>query len=693
MSSINTLTPAEKRKITIAAKAEKARQEQVAFELEKRTTGSGGRKAKQAANDKAVWNRDQPATRKRASSTAQVSENPKKARETQVAEENEGDESEAEPKVSSKSVGKSALKTSKKIKNKVTAAKPSKAPVPAVTKSSRAATAANLKPAGATKLVADSASEVDSEASDASGEDSDGSEGVTDVAPSAHEFLAEVPRIVGKKSQPLVSDNEVEDVEMSDVPTKRTDKSKTKITQRPVDTLFSEDSDDDQTDYIRAALKKAAALKARKAKELSEEAMPDLVSASDSDRNDLKLHEALAKALTTIPREDIAYALANPRKRRASSGSWSSGQDLSVPASDIDEVADDSVDDDNGDIDVPVKKVRKVSAARQKQADLEKPQVRPAASGRTVKGEGLPSMLAAEPANLAPRPDSSWHPSAQLVHAEPGKDLRLNSQSEECRLVVRDAIDGIKKSILLDNAFPHIISRTGFGRTLLLEAAKGPEAIHIKERLTVDPKYAALLADLLLDRINSLRGAVKKIAVNVVPGYYKIAGLNPQKIKELVDEQLQDHRYIFPSDPVTGRLKTDEPFLHPALVAVLKQGVFTGQFKAKIQHLFISTRKKSPTKVEVPDPMVALAATAIYAALVEYRLTGEHQSINFIEGAYEDTYRNHIKTLTDTRILAGYPLHKVLHRLFNEVTEAKTTQPSAGSSALLINLVDVPESD
>ncbi|KAJ7431100.1 hypothetical protein B0H11DRAFT_2210509 [Mycena galericulata] len=114
MSSINTLTPAEKRKITIAAKAEKARQEQVAFELEKRTTGSGGRKAKQAANDKAVWNRDQPATRKRASSTAQVSENPKKARETQVAEENEGDESEAEPKVSSKSVGKSALKTSKK---------------------------------------------------------------------------------------------------------------------------------------------------------------------------------------------------------------------------------------------------------------------------------------------------------------------------------------------------------------------------------------------------------------------------------------------------------------------------------------------------------------------------------------------------------------------------------------------------
>jgi hypothetical protein len=99
----------------------------------------------------------------------------------------------------------------------------------------------------------------------------------------------------------------------------------------------------------------------------------------------------------------------------------------------------------------------------------------------------------------------------------------------------------------------------------------------------------------------------------------------------------------------------------------------------------------------------------IYAALVEYRLTGEHQSINFSEAASADTYRNHMKTLADTGEYAATALHKVLHSLYSNVTqvfpfsehishsshlsEAKSVQASAGSSSTLINLVDVPESD
>jgi hypothetical protein len=58
----------------------------------------------------------------------------------------------------------------------------------------------------------------------------------------------------------------------------------------------------------------------------------------------------------------------------------------------------------------------------------------------------------------------------------------------------------------------------------------------------------------------------------------------------------------------------------------------------------------------------------LYAALQEYRTTGERQVIAFTEGAYEDTYRNHMKTLADTRDAAPIALHKVLHGLFNDVT-------------------------
>ncbi|KAJ6491546.1 hypothetical protein DFH09DRAFT_1338427, partial [Mycena vulgaris] len=339
---------------------------------------------------------------------------------------------------------------------------------------------------------------------------------------------------------------------------------------------------------------------------------------------------------------------------------------------------------------VKQKKVPKVSEARQLKADLEKPQVRPAG----VKGDLATQALAAS----ALRPEFAWHVSARIIYPEPGKHIWLNDQSEEAQSVVRGGIGKLKTSLIMVETYPSILSRTRSGKGYLIASADEiPDAIHIKECLMTDPKYAALLADLLIDRVNILRGGVKKIAVNVAPGFYKLSGLNAQQTKVAVEELLKDHRYIFPSEPLTARyinrLKVDSPFLHPAMVAVIKQGVFTGQFKAKNQHLFTSTYEKRPKNLELPDAMVSLAATAIYAALVEYCLTGEQQSINFTEGAYEDTYRNHMKTLSDTRAMAAVPIHQLLHRLYNEVTESKAAQPSTGSSAILINVVDVPDSD
>lgn len=122
--------------------------------------------------------------------------------------------------------------------------------------------------------------------------------------------------------------------------------------------------------------------------------------------------------------------------------------------------------------------------------------MRPAGE-RSASGPDLAQIPAAP--NPPPRPESSWHISAQLILPEPGKDLRLNVQSDECKTVVRGAIDRIKQALLLDEAFPHIISKLGYGRTNLLACAEAPEAAHIKERLTLDPKYAGMLADLVRD--------------------------------------------------------------------------------------------------------------------------------------------------------------------------------------------------
>ncbi|KAJ6459836.1 hypothetical protein DFH09DRAFT_1499361, partial [Mycena vulgaris] len=275
-----------------------------------------------------------------------------------------------------------------------------------------------------------------------------------------------------------------------------------------------------------------------------------------------------------------------------------------------------------------------------------KPQVRP---GVDVKEESVAKT------DVPVRPESSWDTSARIAFPAPGKDIRLNDQTEEVKLVLRGGIKLLKTALVIEDAYPPILSRSGLGKAYMLAVTDNvPEAVHIKGRLSVDPRFAAMLSDI-------------KVAVNIAPGHYKLAGLPPARTKQAVEDLLKDHRYIFPTNPVSNRLQTELPFRHPAIVAVIKQ-------------------QEPPEAPQLPDPMVSLAATA-------YRLTGEHQNINFTEAAYEDTYRNHMKTLVDTRTYAPVALHKVLHALYNDVIEARSVQPSASSSATLINLVDVPDSD
>ncbi|KAJ7918098.1 hypothetical protein B0H13DRAFT_1869733 [Mycena leptocephala] len=513
---------------------------------------------------------------------------------------------------------------------------------------------AKLPPA---KIIAESTSEASSDENEDNASDSD----IGDFEDANdEEFLVEVPRVVVSKKAVAVPayNSEHEDMQMSDA--------------SDAGQLFDSDQESIELDKPKG--------KSSKIQSDAEDELPDAPPRrAPREDDDIALHEAIANVLVSIPM--------GHRSRRSSTASWSSGHDLRVPDTD----PDDEDDEDNmGPPAAPVKKPRKVSAARQKQADLEKPHVRAAPVPKTTHQVKLEehTTFDAPP----PRAETTWHPSAQIVYPAPGKkDILLNSQTEELQGVLRHSIGLVKTGLVFEDGYPAIISRAGFARSYLISSAEIiPNAKHIRERLGLDLKYAAILADILLDRINIQRGDTKRTAAGLAPGLFQFAGLSPSKTRELIEKLLKDHRYIFPVDPQTGRLMTELPFMHPAMSGVIREAVFTRNFKANNMHLFISTSKKHPKQLELPDAMVALVATALYASLMEYRATGERQTIAFTEGAYEDTYRNHMKTLADTRDYAPNALHNVLHRLFNFVT---STQPEAGSSSTLINLVEVDESD
>lgn len=111
---------------------------------------------------------------------------------------------------------------------------------------------------------------------------------------------------------------------------------------------------------------------------------------------------------------------------------------------------------------------------------------------------------------------------------------------------------------------------------------------------------------------------------------------SPNKIVDLVDKQLSDYMYTFPtaakvsvkrlrqyvlthfqSGPLAGLAQRTRPYRNPRIIAVIRDTFFmengrTPSFASRFNHLFpVHQDNEGFSKREVPVPMVALVATAV----------------------------------------------------------------------------------
>ncbi|KAJ7259094.1 hypothetical protein B0H12DRAFT_1232084 [Mycena haematopus] len=701
------LTPAEKRKATLAAKAAQELEENIAFQNESRN----GRKAKKDAQKNAIWKVDQPSARKRSASTAEVSENPTKKAKEMGAASTESDVEAAEDQAPAKAKSKThSTKSARKYaaptiinSDNDAAPEPPVKPVRRIdftklpgngkskaVKGSKTVSASNGKSNAAkvktkaktttkaqrAKIVADSASDAEDEtaSSEDSDEDvdsvemSDNDDGLVD----ADDFIAEVPQMISARSK-LQPKTSAASLDKTSVITDRQSK------KDNAEALFDSDKESDIGVIAPITKRKSAGkakVKPRDADSRSDDSMADAPARrpinSDIEMHDVSIpaqHRRRRSSTMSHHSSGMSDAPKVSRSRRSSMGSaYSSEGHHSVPPSEMESDAG-SEEDIEAIVEAPMpkKKTRKVSAARQKQADAEKPDIKPAVIAAAARNKA--------PVTTSTREESSWDISAQLVLPAPNKDIGLTVQHDELQEVLRDTMDVIKIFMLFEDAYPLMVSRAG------------------RPHPQTDPGFGAILAPIPLDRMNITRGKLKRSAVNCVPAFFELAALTPAEVKVRVEELLKDHRYIFAS--TAGKLKLDAPFRHGSIRFIIKEEIFSNtSFVTQNINRFPARLPKKPNERELPCPMVALAATAVYAALVEYRATGRRQPIAFTEDAYEETYRNHMQTLERARNDTPKSLHQILHGLFTEVAESdKVVHTASGSSSTLIQLVDLPDSD
>ncbi|KAF8259191.1 hypothetical protein EI94DRAFT_1813767 [Lactarius quietus] len=120
-----------------------------------------------------------------------------------------------------------------------------------------------------------------------------------------------------------------------------------------------------------------------------------------------------------------------------------------------------------------------------------------------------------------------------------------------------------------------------------------------------------------------------------------------------VQNQLSSYNYTFLKSPKTIRngklIMQSKPYCNDRIIAVICDVYFTSNggkspFATWYKYLFQQTEDDGETTYEVPIPMVALVAMALYAILHVW-CTGNQEVMEFSTNTYLDVYQGHINTL------------------------------------------------
>ncbi|KAH7926059.1 hypothetical protein BV22DRAFT_1119098 [Leucogyrophana mollusca] len=285
----------------------------------------------------------------------------------------------------------------------------------------------------------------------------------------------------------------------------------------------------------------------------------------------------------------------------------------------------------------------------------------------------------------------TWPEETHLVYSTDGKTILLKEQQPHIRKILRATIVEFFKSIVFVNAYPSD-DKTETAIKALVAVAKRLDYENIEQRLKKDIDYAGALAAVPVGRLSKFRGDIKKIASQCAISEYLLRSGCADQIVEL----LEDDAYIYPCN-AKGEAIYHEPFCHPAMIAVLKAAFFDGPTSLGMKCLddFTSVVDDSDDP-ELPSAMVSLAATALYAVLVDWR-SGSPPSATtkgtFNANQFLSVYERHEDFLARIFENSRKKYHVLMARLHCKVcTQSNIERPAASVSAFArLDFARMPE--
>ncbi|KAN0137968.1 hypothetical protein V8E53_004452 [Lactarius tabidus] len=307
------------------------------------------------------------------------------------------------------------------------------------------------------------------------------------------------------------------------------------------------------------------------------------------------------------------------------------------------------------------------------------------------------SVVATRPKNTAlpglDVPRAGWPIDTDLIFAVGSTKLSLLNQRPIVHTVIQEAIENLRAALLFANAFPDVCSALTLIKDCLFTAALHlkPGATEVLDRLTRDQEYLLKMTPLLRARICLIRSEIKDRCNAITMNGFLVFGSALDTI-EYVCKQLSHYTYTFPRATMNNApnvlVMCSRPYRNDRIITVIRDMFFVGgaaSFAHNFQYLFPTYEiADGEIVLEVPIPMVALVATALYAALYEWR-TGDHQLAEFSANAYLDVYQGHVNTLNHIRERR----EGVFHLMMVDIYKQANTLPIGNEPSPAVQIAEI----
>ncbi|THU92218.1 hypothetical protein K435DRAFT_840651 [Dendrothele bispora CBS 962.96] len=301
----------------------------------------------------------------------------------------------------------------------------------------------------------------------------------------------------------------------------------------------------------------------------------------------------------------------------------------------------------------------------------------PAPKGRDAKYEAERPLVTSTTATTnsekfrASR-NEGWDPETHMVYPDGQRAISKRQRPAPLEAVINEAIDITLGLFLLTNAIPDTPEQLSLCSLALTTACNKLQKPKIQYRTERDKTYKKHLTNYLYGRVSHMRTVVIGVARGVVPSTYGLGQLAADERKQLVKALMDRHTFIFPlSDPANVKtLRSNEPYRHPAVVAVLRQALFDGKKAIGRRYMenFECNSDLDDCK-EIPKHMLAFIATTIFAVLNEWS-TGLEVKAEFEVSSFQTHYKEHLQLLEEKILKKGgkEKYHNLMSYLFREAT-------------------------